>query len=97
MRKTAPIRMMMPAMGAKNELTDSAMTPTMIMKSPTKACHNGVAPIIALWVPAGGTMARAGLIVMGIPHARQNVEPGTRAVPQRSHIDITQTPRHFFS
>ena len=69
MRKTAPIRMMMPAMGAKNELTDSATIPMMIMKSPPRACHNGVAPIIALWVPAGGTMARAGLIVRGVPHA----------------------------
>ena len=88
MRKTAPIRMMMPAMGAKNELTDSAMIPMMIMKSPAKACHNGVGPIIALWVPAGGTMASAGLIVRGVPHAWQNVEPGARAVPQRSHIDI---------
>jgi hypothetical protein len=61
--------MMMPAMGAKNEVTDSAMIPTMIMKSPAKACHNGVAPISALRVPAGGIMARAGLIVMGIPQA----------------------------
>ena len=69
MRKITPIRVMMPAMGAKNELTDSAMIPMMIMKSPARACHRGVGPIIALWVPAGGTMARAGLIVRGVPHA----------------------------
>ena len=88
--KISPKIIAMAAMGAKNELVETARIPMTTMNTPVIACHNGVGPMSALWVPAGlAAIIAGGIVGKDAPHAKQNVEPGAIGVPQRLHADIT--------
>ncbi len=76
MSDTPPIRMMMSAMGAKNELVENATSPMIMKKNPPMACHIGVDPIKALWVPAGATTGMTGA-GQGLGVRRKRTKRGT--------------------
>ena len=81
-RKTMPIRTMIAAIGAKNELAENAAKPMMMKKKPPTTCHNGVVPISAFWVPDGAVIAKVGIAAIGKPQEWQNSALGARRQPQ---------------